>query len=176
MGLIHTIRQRAGLTQPIEHMEIKMHPTIMQLCVAIATVLLTWGCQTSQGSRTYSPGQAQQAMRVYYGTVLKVSEVQIQSQQTGIGAVGGAVVGGIVGSTIGSGRGRKLATTGGTLAGAAAGSAAEGAMATKPALEIEVEMDDGRIMVVVQEKDDEFAVGDRIRLIEARDGTLRVRQ
>ena len=46
----------------------------------------------------------------------------------------------------------------------------------KPGLEIELEMDDGRILVVVQEKDDEFAVGDRVRLIKAPDGTLRGRQ
>ena len=70
----------------------------------------------------------------------------------------------------------RLATTGGALAGSAAGSAAEGNMATRAALELEVEMDDGRILVVVQEKDDEFAVGDRVRLIKAQDGTLRVRQ
>ncbi|BBO67535.1 hypothetical protein DSCA_14650 [Desulfosarcina alkanivorans] len=138
--------------------------------------LLAGGCQPHQGSRTYTPGQAQTALSVYYGTVLKVSDVMIQGQQTGAGAVGGAVVGGIIGSTIGSGRGRRLATTGGALAGSAAGSAAEGTMATKAALEIEVEMDDGRIMVVVQEKDDAFAVGDRIRLIQSPDGTLRVRQ
>jgi len=135
------------------------------------------GCQApSQGSKTYRAGQAQTAMTVYYGTVLKVSDVQIQAKQTGAGAVGGAVVGGIVGSTIGSGRGRTLATTTGALAGAAAGSAAEGARATRPALEIEIELDDGRIMVVVQEKDDEFVVGDRIRLIQGADGTMRVRQ
>jgi outer membrane lipoprotein SlyB len=31
-------------------------------------------------------------------------------------------------------------------------------------------------MVVVQEKDDEFAVGDRIRVVESPDGTMRIRQ
>ena len=155
---------------------IEMRKTMTNLFFGLLIALFTLSCQANQGSRTYSPGQAQQAMQVYYGTILKVSDVQIQGQQTGAGAVGGAVVGGIVGSTIGSGRGRRLATTGGALAGAAAGSAVEGGMATRPALELEVEMDDGRIMVVVQEKDDEFAVGDRVRLIKAQDGTLRVRQ
>jgi hypothetical protein len=36
--------------------------------------------------------------------------------------------------------------------------------------------DDGRILVVVQEKDDDFAVGDRIRLVATPDGTYRIRQ
>jgi len=41
---------------------------------------------------------------------------------------------------------------------------------------VEVELDDGRLMVIVQGKDDEYVVGDRVRVVESRDGTLRVRQ
>jgi outer membrane lipoprotein SlyB len=144
--------------------------------IALAVMTLV-GCQTtSQGGRTVTRDQAQRPLTVYSGTVLSVADVQIQGNQTGLGAVGGAVVGGIVGSTIGSGRGRTLAATGGALAGAAGGSALEQRRATRAGLEIEVELDDGRIMVIVQEKDDEFIVGDRVRLISAPDGTFRVRQ
>lgn len=143
----------------------------------ICALLIASGCQTTvQGSKTYTRGQAQTAQEVYYGTVLKVAEVQIESETTGGGALAGSVVGGIVGSTIGSGRGRTLATTAGALGGAAAGSAAEKARGTRPALELEVELDDGRLMVIVQEKDDEFAVGDRVRLIRSPDGKMRIRQ
>lgn len=150
----------------------------LKLITLILTLTLVMiGCQTtSQGSKTYTRQQAQRALTVYSGTVLKVAEVQIQGEQTGAGAVIGGVAGGIVGSTIGQGRGRRLATTAGALGGAAAGSAAEKARATRPALEIEVELDDGRLMVIVQEKDDEFAVGDRVRLVQSPDGTMRVRQ
>ncbi len=149
--------------------------SVLNLLICLLLVMFAAGCQTSQGGKTYSPHQAQRAMTVYYGTVLHVADVQIESQQTGAGAVIGGVVGGIAGSTVGGGRGQKLATTGGALAGAAAGSAVESARATKPGLEIEVELDDGRIMVIVQEKDDEFAVGDRVRLIQS-GATYRVRQ
>ncbi|MFZ0130935.1 MAG: glycine zipper 2TM domain-containing protein [Desulfobacterales bacterium] len=145
--------------------------------ILVLAVLALIGCETtSQGGRTVTRDQAQRPMSVYSGTVLRVSDVQIQGNQTGVGAVGGAVVGGIVGSTIGGGRGRTLATTGGALAGAAGGSAIEQRRATRPGLEIEVELDDGRIMVIVQERDDDFVVGDRVRLISASDGTFRVRQ
>ena len=141
------------------------------------SILVLVSCQApSQGGRTYSRDQAQRPLEVYYGTVLNVADVQIQGRESGAGATGGAIVGGIVGSTIGSGRGRRLATTGGAVAGAAAGSAAEQSRAIRPGIEIEVELDDGRIMVVVQEKDDEFAVGDRVRLVTAPDGTYRIRQ
>jgi len=153
-----------------------MRKTIIAIAMLAGFALFVSGCQTSQGGKTYSPGQAQTALEVYYGTILKVSDVTIQAPQSGGGAAAGAVVGGVIGSTVGSGRGRRLATTAGALGGAAAGSAVEGSAAQKPGLEIEVEMDDGRILVVVQEKDDEFAVGDRIRLIKSPDGTHRIRQ
>jgi outer membrane lipoprotein SlyB len=145
------------------------------ILIAIAALVLATGCQTSQGSKTYTRGQAQNPMQIYYGTVLRVSDVTIESNPSGVGAGAGGVVGGVVGSTIGKGSGRVLATTAGALAGAAAGAAAEKAVGTKPALEIEVELDDGRLMVIVQEKDDVFNVGDRVRLIQS-GGTMRVRQ
>jgi outer membrane lipoprotein SlyB len=155
--------------------DIKSQKIAIALTAVVIMVLV--GCQApSQGGRTYTRGQAQQPLQVYYGTVLNVADVQIQGKESGAGAVGGAIVGGIVGSTIGSGRGRRLATTGGAVAGAGAGSAAEQSRAMRPGLEIEVELDDGRIMVVVQEKDDDFAVGDRVRLVTAPDGTYRIRQ
>lgn len=154
-----------------------MKKTSIVLAMAVSLVFIIVGCQpASQGSKVYKPGQAQTAQSVYYGTVLNVADVQIQHEESGAGTLGGAVVGGIVGSTIGKGRGNKLATTGGALAGAAAGSAAEQARAMRPGVEIELEMDDGQILVIVQEKDDEYAVGDRVRLIKSPDGTMRVRQ
>ena len=146
--------------------------------VAVSILTVCASCtSTSQGSKTYTRSQAQTALTAYSGTVLKVADVQIQTETSGaVGGIAGAVMGGVLGSTVGSGRGSRVATTAGALGGAAAGSAAEGRMNVKPGVELEVELDDGRLMVIVQEKDDEFAVGDRIRVIEAQDGTLRVRQ
>ncbi|WP_459925625.1 outer membrane lipoprotein [Desulfatiferula olefinivorans] len=145
--------------------------------VFVALLAIVSGCQpTSMGSKTYRQGQAQSAMEVYYATILRVSDVTIQHEETGGGAMAGGVAGGIVGSTMGGGRGSKLAAVGGALAGAAVGSAAERAGKTRPGLEIELETDDGRILVVVQEKDDDFTVGDRVRLLKSADGKMRVRQ
>jgi outer membrane lipoprotein SlyB len=135
------------------------------------------GCQTtSQGSRTYTRGQAQTKLSVYSGTVLNVADVRIQTEETGAGAVVGGVAGGVAGSTVGSGGGRKLATVGGAILGGVAGSQVEKGIGNRPGIEIEVELDNGRIIVVVQEPDDTFVVGDRVRVIEAPDGNIRVRQ
>ena len=66
------------------------------LAIVLSLTLLVIGCQTtSQGSKTYTRQQAQQALTVYYGTVLKVAEVQIQAEETGAGAVVGGVAGGV---------------------------------------------------------------------------------
>lgn len=154
-----------------------MRRHISLLIAAFSLLALSAGCaQTGQGSRTYTREQAQTAMTVTRGTVVQVSEVQIQRDETGVGAAAGGVAGGVVGSTIGGGRGTRLATVGGALGGAAAGSAIEGARNTKAALEIEVDLEDGRYLVIVQEADDMFSPGEQVRVIERGDGNIRVRK
>jgi outer membrane lipoprotein SlyB len=149
---------------------------LIALGAALATAAVS-GCQApSQGARTYRAGQAQRAMQSYPGIILRAEQVQIQHDESGGGSVAGAVLGGVVGSTIGGGRGQRLATAGGAAAGSAMGSAAERSRNLRPAWELEVELEDGRIMVIVQENDDDYAAGDHVRVIEAGDGTLRVRQ
>jgi outer membrane lipoprotein SlyB len=155
----------------------KRRTNLMYLFVLSVIVVCTSCTSTSQGSKTYTRTQAQSALSVYYGTVLNVADVNIQTETKGVvGGIAGAVLGGVVGSTIGGGSGRAVATTVGAVGGAAAGSKIEEKSKIKPGVELEVEFDDGRLMVIVQEKDDEYAVGDRIRVVEAPDGTLRVRQ
>ena len=148
--------------------------SIITLLLGIA--ILGTGCQTtSQGSKVYTRGEAQSPLHVTYGTVLSVAQVRIEAEESGAGALVGSIVGGILGSTVGGGDGQKIATAGGVLVGAAAGSATEKAMGTKNALEIEVELEDGKVFVVVQEMDDEFFPGDRVRVIETSYGRMRVR-
>jgi outer membrane lipoprotein SlyB len=145
------------------------------LAVALTLPVVT-GCASSRGGKVYSRDQARTAQSVYYATVIRVEEVTIEGREGGLGGVAGGVVGGFLGNTVGGGSGKGLATAAGAVGGMAAGAAAEKAATTKAGLEIEVERDDGRMMVVVQEKDDEFAAGDRVRLISGRDGSWRVRQ
>lgn len=152
-------------------------PLIIALILSPLILLLT-GCETtSQAGAVYSRGEAQTPLIVHYGTVLNVAQVQIESEETGAGAAIGAIVGGIIGSTIGGGDGKKLATTGGVIAGAAAGSAIEKSSNTKTAVEVEVELDDGRLMVIVQEVDQSLQLypGARVRVIESGYGRYRVR-
>lgn len=150
----------------------------MILPSVLAPSVLFTGCETtSQAGMVYSRSEAQTPLTVHYGTVIQVAQVQIAAEETGTGAAIGAIVGGIIGSTIGGGDGKKLATTGGVIAGAAAGSAIEQNRNTKTALEVEVELDDGRLMVIVQELDPALQLypGARVRVIESGYGRYRVR-
>lgn len=152
-------------------MKISKHLAILFLIIFLVT-----GCASSRSGKVYSRDEASRTLSLYYGTVLEVREVQIEGTKTAAGPLAGAAAGGVLGSTVGGGSGKTVATVLGAIAGSMAGAATEEAMTRKNALEITIEMDDGRIIVVVQEADDDFRSGDRIRVVKSPDGTMRVRQ
>ncbi len=145
----------------------------------LLALLLASGCMTPQTGSVYSRQQAQQSLNIHYGKIINIRPATIKANNSGLGAVIGGVAGGVAGSTIGHGTGSTLAAVGGALAGAAAGAAVENEVGTKAAWEFTVQLDDGRVVAVVQEQDPEsnyLRVGDRVELIESRDGTLRLRR
>ncbi|WP_353118911.1 glycine zipper 2TM domain-containing protein [Nitratidesulfovibrio sp.] len=133
------------------------------------------GCAQTYGGGTYKGGQTRMSHTVQYGTVEQISDAVIEDNASGLGALGGAVVGGVLGNMIGGGKGRVLTTLGGAVAGGAAGYAGEKAMSTKKAIEITVRLENGQTMSVVQEPDETFVVGDRVRILTGNDGSARVR-
>ena len=148
----------------------------LKLFVYLGVIVCTAACASSRSGRVYTRDQARVTHSVYYGTVLKVDAVTIEGTQSGAGAVLGGALGAAAGQTIGDGTGRVLGAVAGGVAGALGGSAVEKKVTTQDGLEIMVELDNGEIIAVVQEKDDEYAVGDRVRILKGSDGTTRVRQ
>ncbi len=146
--------------------------------VLVAICLMVSGCAGPyMGSSVYSNEQLNQPMKVYQGTVLSVTDVQIknQNQPSGIGTVAGGVAGAIVGSAIGHGPDRDVTTLLGGLVGAGLGTAAEQSGAIIPGLEVEVKLDEGRKVLIVQRKDHIFTVGEKVRVLEDSDGHMSVR-
>ena len=139
-----------------------------------ATMITIAGCASSS-SNVYTYDQTMRAQTVDTGTVESVKSIIIQASNPPIvgGAVGG-VAGGVLGSTVGGGHGRDVATIVGALAGAALGAAIEREAGTKNGLEIVVNLDSGRTIVVVQEADVPMYPGDRVRILTAPDGTTRI--
>ena len=154
-----------------------MRHVIGTLCVVVVATCLFFGCMPeSRSGNIYTRDQARTSQSVHYGTVLRVDLVTIEGTQTGAGTLAGGAMGGALGSAVGSGSGRTIATVGGAILGGIAGSAAEKGMTTVQGVELEIELDNGQLLVVVQENDAVYRVGDRIRVLRDSQGTTRVRQ
>jgi outer membrane lipoprotein SlyB len=123
------------------------------------------GCASSNSGSAYSRDQARTEQTVRMGVVEHVREVQIEGTKTGAGGAAGGVVGGVAGSNVGKGKGSVIGTVVGVVAGAVVGGKTEEAVTKKQGLEITVKLDSGSMVAIVQEADEQFAVGDRVRIL-----------
>ena len=146
------------------------------ITLLVAAGLLTGCFPESRSGSVYTRDQARTSQSVNYGTILRVDLVTIEGTQTGMGTVAGGAMGGALGSAVGGGSGRTIATVGGAIVGGIAGSAIEKGATTVQGVELEVQLDNGELLVVVQENDAAYKVGDRIRVLRDSQGTTRVRQ
>jgi len=141
--------------------------TRLLFALAIAAWVLA-GCASTPddddaGSRRAPQQQAEQ--KDYPGVVESVREVEMDSERSGVAPMAGAVIGGSVGGSVGSGRGSTVGAVIGTVAGAVAGEAAAQS-GTRPALEITVRLDEGRVIAVTQPVGrDSFKPGERVRVV-----------
>jgi len=147
---------------------------LLRTASALAIALTVAGCATySSSSGVYQSGQAQREQIVRFGTIESVRQVQIQRQDSGVGTLGGAAVGGVAGSAIGAGRGSIIGAIVGAVAGGVAGTAIENSANQRPGYELTVRLDNGEMRAIVQEADEFFQPGDRVRIL-SRGGLSRV--
>ncbi|MCE1243763.1 glycine zipper 2TM domain-containing protein [Oryzomicrobium sp.] len=135
------------------------------LALVGGTVLISAGCASSRSGEVYSRDQARQEQVVRMGVVEAVKPVQIEGTKTPVGGLAGAAVGGVAGSNVGGGKGQIIGGIIGAVAGGLAGAAAEEGLTRKQGLEITVRLDNGSLIAVVQEADQQFAPGDRVRVL-----------
>jgi outer membrane lipoprotein SlyB len=133
--------------------------------IALASVLVLSACAPGQGANTYSRNQARTEQSVRMGTVEGVRTVRLEGTRTPIGTLAGGVVGGVAGSTVGGGRGSTIAAVVGAVAGGLAGSAIEEGVTRKDGLEITVRLDNGNMIAITQEADEQFKPGERVRIL-----------
>lgn len=115
----------------------------------------------------HSASTAGRVQQVYYGTLVHVRAVQIQAgdENNALGAVAGGVLGGLAGSTVGGGSGRRLTTATGAVAGGMAGQGIQGRMNLVQGVELEIRLDDGRMLMVVQRQGPtRFSAGQRVAI------------
>jgi outer membrane lipoprotein SlyB len=129
--------------------------------------LLLGACASSNSGSVYSRDDARKVQTVRTGIVESVRQVKLEGTKTPIGTVAGGAVGGIAGSSVGGGRGGAIAAVIGAVVGGLVGSAAEEGFSRKDGLEITVKLDGGSLVSVVQEADEVFNAGDKVRLLES---------
>ena len=142
----------------------------MKRSLLVAALALTSlgmsACQaTNTSANVYRADQAQREQIVRMATVESVKDVLIEQRDSGIGALSGAALGGVAGSAVGQGRGSAVAAIAGALAGGLIGNAVEGEVGKRRGLEITVRLDNGELRAIVQEADQQFVPGERVRLL-----------
>lgn len=135
----------------------------------VSSMLVAAGCADTHSGDVYQANRAGIVQNVSFGTVTNVRQVTIQDDSSNmpIGAVAGAVVGGLLGHSVGGGTGKKLATVGGVVAGGLAGNAIQGQANKTTGMEVEIRLDNGQTIAVVQKMDPNFQIGSRVRLVDA---------
>lgn len=148
-------------------------------CVLItAAAMLLSSCAKEISSGVYSSRQVGEASVTLPGVVVSVREVCVEGsdrlQDNELGIIGGGVVGGVIGSNIGKGNGRILPTAVGAIAGAIGGSMIEKKLNQQAGFEYVVQLDDGRLMTIVQGNDMLFQMGQPVYVILGYQGRSRI--
>lgn len=142
-----------------------MKTTTTILAVAAIATVLTGCAAPGLGGGAYSREQARREQTVRMGVVESVREVKLEGSRTGVGPGAGAVAGGIAGSSIGQGRGSAIGAVAGAVIGGIAGQAAEQGLTAKRGVEVTVKLDNGSMVAIMQEADETFRPGDRVRIL-----------
>lgn len=138
-----------------------------QLCIIGLLSVVLAACASANSGSVYSRDEARKVQTIRTGVVESVRQVKLEGSKTPIGTIAGAAVGGIAGGATGSGAGGTIAAVIGAVAGGLLGSAIEEGVTRKNGIEITIKLDGGTLVAVVQEADEAFAPGDRVRLVES---------
>jgi outer membrane lipoprotein SlyB len=143
------------------------------LAAALVAALALGGCAypPHAGGGSYTPEGVRGEQSVRFGVVESVRLVRIDPYPSGVGTAAGAAIGAIGGSHIGGGSGQAVGAIAGAIAGGILGSVIEQDVNARTGLEITILLDSGKYIAVTQEADENFRIGDRVRILSGRDGT-----
>jgi outer membrane lipoprotein SlyB len=143
--------------------------SIARVAAALACVGIAAGCaHPGMGSSDYRRYEARGEQSVRFGVVESVRDVNIDPYDTGVGTATGAVLGGIAGSHAGRGSGEVAGAVAGAVLGGIIGQNVEKSANERKGVEVTVLLDSGRYIAVVQEADEAFRAGDRVRVLSGR--------
>jgi outer membrane lipoprotein SlyB len=129
------------------------------------------GCAYHAGSYNYPGYQVGVAQTVRFGVVESVRQVEINPGPTGVGPAAGTMLGAVAGSNVGGGSGQVAGAIGGALLGGLLGAHIEADANKRLGVEVTVLMDSGTYLAIVQEADEAFRPGDRVRILSGNGNT-----
>ena len=160
---MHTIPQRQ-LRTTSRQMHIASAPIAALTIATLAAATLTGCANRSMSGQTFPRSSAQSVWNVDYGEVVDVREVKVEGEASLLGILIGGAIGHAAGTEI---SGSPNAGAVGAVVGAAAGAATEQAVTNTDALQITVELDSGSTVAIVQDDEDRFEDGERVRVLTA---------
>jgi len=145
--------------------------SLKNCALLLVAAVLAGACAYPAGTRDYHGYQVMGEQSVRFGVVESVRDVRLHAGESGVGTVGGAALGGLAGSTVGGGNGQVAGAIGGAILGGLIGSNVERSANERQGLEITVHLDSGQYVSIVQEADEAFRPGDRVRILSGRGST-----
>lgn len=141
------------------------------ILLIIGLSLLAFGCSTPQSPSTYRSSNLNQAYSVQYAVITGIKALTIDRDLEGAGSGGGALLGGVAGAQFGGGAKEQIAAgLAGVVIGGLVGNEIERQQSKVPVYEIILRLLDGREMVVVQGQEQQFVVGERVRVVRDNQG------
>ena len=141
------------------------------IAIVATCALLAGGCAGPRGSADYAGYAVGAEQTVRFGVVESVRDVRIAPRESGVGSASGAVIGSIAGSHLGRGSGEFVGALAGAILGGIIGQQVERDANQRAGLEVTVLLDSGRYVAIVQEPDEAFRTGDRVRVLSGRGST-----
>ena len=136
------------------------------LALSILGTLTLGGCANNLAGSDYNANQTRSVQQVQTGVVTNVRQVMIRdNNEPPVGALAGAAAGGIAGSHVGGGNGQIVGAVLGAVLGGVGGNAVQNQVTTQKGLEITVRLDSGRTIAVTQAANEQFYVGDSVRIL-----------
>ena len=138
---------------------------IAAVTIAVLTASTLTGCANrGMSSHTFPASGAQTVWNVEYGEVVDVRPVAVEGEISLLGILVGSAIGSAVGTGVSDSRNADAV---GAIAGAVAGAAIEQASTGTNAQQITVDLESGGTVAIVQDDEEQFESGERVRVLTA---------
>ncbi len=140
----------------------------MKKLIALFMVALLTACGANLDNSRYQTSATGRVNSVAEGVIISARPVTIATENGTAGQLAGGIAGGVLGNTIGgSSVANTLGAVGGAVLGGYLGGKAQEGLSKQGGIEYIVKLDSGRAITLTQGNDVQFAVGQRVYVLDA---------